>query len=172
MLNPDDALNRIAKIPNKEERDVATLLHDMGLDFVCSNKEVRDCPEQAIGEVDLIFGSGDIMIIIEVGAGRHKISRKKENFFSKWKDESNVKALKMYCGLQYQKTAWVYFDLRPKPENPGLADTKIMAETGSMDKIYYKDDYDDFIDRVKGKNWHKNDFLAELGSDILGDADC
>ena len=144
----------------------------MGLDFVCSNEEIRDRSEQAIGEADLIFGSGDIMIIVEVGISRHKISRKKEDFFSKWKDELNVKALKRHCGLQYQKTAWVYFDLRSKPENPGLADTKIMAETGSMDKIYYKDDYEGFIDRVKGKSWHKNDFLAELGFDILGDADC
>ena len=38
---------------------MATLLYDMGLDFVCSNEEIRDCPEQAIGEIDLIFGSGE-----------------------------------------------------------------------------------------------------------------
>ena len=70
------------------------------------------------------------------------------------------------------KTVRVYFGLRSKPENLGLVDTKIMAEMGSMDKIYYKDGYEGFVDRVKGKSWHKNDFLAELGSDILGDADC
>ena len=162
MLNSEEALNRVVKIPNKEERKVAVLLYDMGLDFVRSNEEIRDCPEQAIGEVNLIFGSWETMIIVEVGAGRHKISRKKTDFFSKWKDESNIKALKRYCNLQYQKTARVYFDLRPKPENLGLIDMRIGTEAGSMDKIYYEGDYDCFADRVKCKEWAKDDFLADF----------
>ena len=171
MLNSDEAPNRIAGISNKEERKVAILLHGMGLDFVCSNVVLQDHPEQAKGEVDLIFGVADTMILVEVGAGRHKISRKKMDFFSKWKDESNIKALKKQCDIQYQNTARVYFDLRPEPENPGLAEVEDIAGPESMNKIYYKDDYEDLVDRVKGKRLHKNNFLAELGSAIFRDAD-
>ena len=162
MLNSDEAPNCIARIPNKEERNVAILLHNMGLDFVCSNVVLQDYPEQVKGEIDLIFGVADTMILVEVGAGRHSISDKKQKFFSKWKDESNIKALKKQCDIQYQNTVRVYFDLRPEPENPGLAEVEDIAGPGSMNKIYYKDDYDDLVDRVKGKRWHKNNFLAEL----------
>ena len=172
MLNSDEALNHIARISNKEERNVAVLLRDMGLDFVCSNVVFEDYPEQVKGEVDLIFGVADTMILVEVGAGRHKISRKKMDFFSKWKDESNIKALKKQCGgIQYQNTVRVYFDLRPEPENPGLAEVEDIAGPGSMNKIYYKEDYDDLVDRVKGKRLHKNNFLAEFGPAIFRDAD-
>ena len=162
MLNSDEALNRIAGISNKEERKVAILLHDMGLDFVCSNVVLQDHPEQAKGEVDLIFGIADTMILVEIGVGRHKISRKKMDFFSKWKDESNIKALKKQCGIQYQSTARVYFDLRPEPENPSLAEVEDIAGPGSMNKIYYEGDYDYFADRVKCKKWSKDDFLASF----------
>ena len=171
MLNSDEAPDRIAVIPNKEERNVAVLLRNMGLDFVGSNVVLEDYPEPAKGEVDLIFGVADTMILVEVGAGRHKISKKKMDFFSKWKDESNIKALKKQCDIQYQNTVRVYFDLRSEPENPGLAEVEDIAGPGSMNKIYYKDDYDDLVDRVKGKRLHKNNFLAEWGSAIFRDAD-
>ena len=171
MLNPDDALNRIAKIPNKDERKVATLLHGMGLDFVRSNVVLQDYPEQIKGEVDLIFGVADTMILVEVGAGRYSISDKKQKFFSKWKDELNIKDLKKQYDIQYQNTVRVYFDLRPEPENPGLAEVEDIAGPGSGNKIYYKDDYEDLVDRAKRKRLHKNNFLAELGSAIFRDAD-
>ena len=141
---------------------MADLLHDMGLDFVCSDVELRDHPESIIGEVDLVFGSGDTMILVEVGTGKHKIGKKKIGSFSKWKDESNVEALKKICGLQYKKTVRAYFDLRPEPENPDRAEVENIAGPGSMNRIYYEGDYDDFTKRVKGKDWSKDDFLADF----------
>ena len=172
MLNSDEVPDHIAGIPNKEERKVDILLRDMGLDFVGSNVVFEDYPEQVKGEVDLIFGVADTMILVEVGAGRHKISRKKMDFFSKWKDESNIKALKRQCDIQYQNTVRVYFDLRSEPENPGLAEVEDIAGPGSMNKIYYKEDYEDLVDRVKGKRLHKNNFLAEFEPAIFRDDDC
>ena len=54
---------------------------------------LKTTPEPIRGEVDLIFGTGDAMILVEVGAGRHAISEKKRKFFSKWNDGSNVRGL-------------------------------------------------------------------------------
>ena len=162
MLDLGEARDRIAEIPNDWERKVAGLLHDMGLDFVCSNVVLQDYPEPIVGEVDLIFGSGDTMILVEVSAGRHDVSEKKWNFFSKWEDGPNVEALKRQCNLKYQKTVRAYFDLRPKPENPGWIETQNVAGPRSMNRIYYEGDYDDFAKRVKGKDWSKDDFLADF----------
>ena len=162
MLDLGEARNRIARISNDGERKVAGLLHDMSLDFVRSNVVLQDYPEPIIGEVDLIFGSDDTMILVEVSAGRHDVSEKKWNFFSKWEDGPNVEALKRQCSLKYQNTVRAYFDLRPKPENPGWIETENVAGPGSMNRIYYKGDYDDFADRVKGKDWSKDDFLADF----------
>ena len=82
-MNLSEARDRIAGIPNDGERKVASLLHDMGLDFVCSDVELQDYPEPIIGEVDLVFGSGDTMILVEVSTGKHKIGKKKIGSFSK-----------------------------------------------------------------------------------------
>ena len=162
MLDLGEARDRIAEIPNDWERKVASLLCDMGLDFVRSNVVLQDYPEPIIGEVDLIFGSGDTMILVEVSTGKHKIGKKKIDSFSKWEDESNVEALKKICGLQYKKTVRAYFDLRPEPENPDRAEVENIAGLGSMNRIYYEGDYDDFAKRVKGKDWSKDDFLADF----------
>ena len=162
MLDLGEARDRIAEIPNDGERKVAGLLHDMGLDFVCSDVKLQDYPEPIVGEVDLIFGSGDTMILVEVSTGKHKIGKKKIDSFSKWEDESNVEALKKICGLQYKKTVRVYFDLRPEPENPDRTEVENIAGPGSMNRIYYEGDYDDFAKRVKGKDWSKDDFLANF----------
>ena len=94
MLDLGETRDRIAEIPNDRERKVADLLHDMGLDFARSNVVLQDYPEPIVGEVDLIFGSGDTMILVEASAGRHDVSEKKRNFFSKWEDGPNVEALK------------------------------------------------------------------------------
>ena len=168
-MNPDVARDRIAEISNDGERKVAGLLHDMGLDFVCSDVELRDHPESIIGEVDLVFGSGDTMILVEVGTGKHKIGKKKIGSFSKWEDESNIEALKKICGLQYKKTVRAYFDLRPKPENPDRAEVENIAGPGSMNRICYQEDFDRFADGVERGDYTKDDFLAEFG--LRGPAD-
>ena len=31
-----------------------------------------------------------------------------------------------------------------------------------MNRIYYEGDYDDFAKRIKGKDWSKDDFLANF----------
>ena len=157
-----EARDRIAGISYEKDRKVAGLLYDMGFDFVRSNAKLENYPEPIRGEVDLIFGTGDTMILVEVGAGRHAISEKKRGFFTKWKDGPNVEDLKKQYNLQYRKTIRVYFDLRPEPENPGLVELENIAGSGSMNRIYYEGDYDDFAGRVKGKGWSKDDFLADF----------
>ena len=164
MLGLTEVRDQIAEIPYGKDRKVADLLHDMGLDFVCSNAKLENYPEPIRGEVDLIFGTGDIMILVEVGAGRHAISEKKRKFFSKWKDGPNVEDLKTQYSLQYHKTIRVYFDLRPEPENPGLVELENIAEPGSMNKIYYEDDFNRLAGSVKRGDYTKNDFLADFAS--------
>ena len=162
MLGLAEARDQIAGIPNPKDRKVAGLLHDMGLDFVRSNAKLENYPEPIRGEVDLIFGTGDAMILVEVGAGRHAISEKKRKFFSKWKDGPNVKDLKKQYNLQYQKTIRAYFDLRPEPENPGLVELENIAGPGSMNKIYYEDDFNRLTGSVKCGDYTKDDFLADF----------
>ncbi len=99
-----EARDQIAGIPNPKDRKVAGLLHDVGLDFVRSNAKLENYPEPIRGEVDLIFGTGNTMILVEVGAGRHAISEKKRKFFSKWRDGPSVEDLKKQYNLQYHKT--------------------------------------------------------------------
>ena len=149
MLVLAEAQDQIAGILNPKDRKVAGLLHDMGLDFVRSNAKLENHPERIRGEVDLIFGTGGTMILVEVGAGRHAISEKKRKFFSKWKDGPNVEDLKKQYNLQYQKTIRAYFDLRPEPENPGLVELENIAGPGSMNKIYYEDDFNRLTGSVK-----------------------
>ena len=162
MLGLAEARDQIAGIPNPKDRKVAGLLHDMGLDFVRSNAKLENYPERIRGEVDLIFGTGGTMILVEVGAGRHAISEKKRKFFSKWKDGPNVEDLKKQYNLQYQKTIRAYFDLRPEPENPGLVELENIAGPGSMNKIYYEDDFNRLAGSVKRGDYTKDDFLADF----------
>ena len=162
MLNNGEMRDRIAKIPDEREKKVACLLSDMGFDFVDANVVRQNYPEPIIGELDLIFQSGDVLLLVEVGTGRHKISDKKWDFFSKWADESNLKALKRQCNLQCQKTIRAYFDLRPEPENLGWVEMADIAKPGSMNKIYYEGDFDRLAERVERGDWSKDDFLTDF----------
>ena len=134
----------------------------MGLDFVRSNAKLENYPERIRGEVDLIFGTGGTMILVEVGAGRHAISEKKRKFFSKWKDGPNVEDLKKQYNLQYQKTIRAYFDLRQSQRIPGLVELENIAGPGSMNKIYYEDDFNRLTGSVKRGDYTKDDFLTDF----------
>lgn len=94
MLDSGEARDLIARISDEGERRVACLLLDMGPGFTGANVELQNHPEPVAGEIDLIFQSGHILLLVEAGTGRHSISDKKQKFFSKWEDRPNVEALK------------------------------------------------------------------------------
>ena len=65
-LDMEEALDCIAQIHNEEEKKVATLLLEMGFDLVDSNVVLQDYPGPVRGEIDLVFESSSILLLVEV----------------------------------------------------------------------------------------------------------
>ena len=154
---------RIAEIDNEGERKVASLLSDMGFDLVGTHVVRQDYPGPVVGEVDLAFESGNTLLLVEVGTGKNSVSNKMWNFFGKWKDGPVLEALKKQLDRQSYETARVYFDLRPKPENPGGPEAAGIVGPESMNEICYQDDFDRLTEGVKRGDVTKDDFLAGFG---------
>ena len=148
-------------MPAEGERKVEHLLRDMGFDFVASNVVVQDHPKPIIGEVDLVFESGGTMLLVEVGEGRNLVSNKQWNFFAKWMEGPALEALKAKIDRRPQRTIRAYFDLRPAPENRGAPEAAGITGPGSMNQIYYQEDFNRIaeLDAVTAKG----DFLADFG---------
>lgn len=159
----DKEAARQPRAKNKSERRVARLLCGMGLDFVAANVELRNCPERVVGEVDLVFKSGRILLLVEVSAGRNSVSSKHRNFFGKWGKASNVEALKAQLRLQSTKTLRVYFDLRLRPENLGAPELEGVAGPRTMNRIYYQEDFDRLADGVRRGIITGESFLSGFG---------
>ena len=154
---------RLPRINNKSEEMVARLLSEMGLDFVAANVELRDCPERAVGEVDLVFTSDRTLLLVEVSTGRNSVSRKHRKFFDKWGETPNVEALKEQLGLQSARTLKAYFDLRPRPENLGAPEREGVAGPRTMNRIFYREDFDRLRDGVRRGNITGESFLSVFG---------
>ena len=157
----EEVRDHISRIYNEEERKVATLLLDMGFGFVGSNVVVQDYPGPVLGEIDLVFESDNILLLVEVGAGK-KPSNKKWNFFGKWEDGPNVDALKKQLCMQSHETARVYFDLRMKPGNVGGPEASGITKPGSRNRICFQEDFDRLADGVKLGEVTRDDFLADF----------
>ena len=153
----------IPRTRTEGERKVERLLRDMGFDFVGANVVLQNPPKPIVGEVDLVFESGSTMFLVEVSEGKNLISNKKWNFFAKWKGGPALEALKEKLGRRPQRTVRAYFDLRPTPENPGGPEATGIAGPGSMNKIYYQEDFDRLADGIGRGDYTKDDFLAEFG---------
>lgn len=82
-LDGKEVRNHITRNDNEGEEKVATLLSNVGFDLVDSNVVLQDYPGPVRGEVDLVYESGDVLLLVEVSTGRHRISHKKRNFFGK-----------------------------------------------------------------------------------------
>ena len=144
------------------EKRVERLLRGMGFDFVGANVELQDYPGPVTGEVDLIFESGDTMLLVEVSEGKNLVSNKKWNFFTKWKDGQILEDLKEKLGTQPQRTIRAYFDLRPTPENLGGPEVAGIAGPGTWNRIYYEDDFNRLTESVKRGDHARDDFLADF----------
>ena len=144
------------------EKNVERLLRDMGFGFVASNFVLQDYPAPIVGEVDLVFECGGAMLIVEVGGGRHKISEKKRRFFETWKEGPDLEALKERLGMRPQRTIRAYFDLRPRPANPGWPEAAGDAGPSPMNVMYYKEDLDRLTEGVGRGDSTKADFLARF----------
>ena len=99
----------------------------------------------------------------EVSAGTNSVSRKHRNFFGKWGEMSNVKALKAQLGLQSTRTLRAYFDLRPRPENLGAPEREGVAGPRTMNRIYYQEDFDRLADGVRRGITAGESFLSDFG---------
>ena len=152
----------MAIMQTEGDRKVSCLLQDMGFDVVAENFVLQDYPESAVGEVDLVLESGYTMLLVEVSGGRNAISEKKRKFFDKWKEGPCLERLKKKLGRQPQRTVRAYFDLRPTPENPGEPEVSGIAEPGTMNRIYYGDDFNRFAESVKRGGFAAVDFLADF----------
>ena len=149
-------------MPTAGEKEVERLLRDMGFGFVASNFVLQDYPAPIAGEVDLVFECGGTMLLVEVGRGRHKISAKKKGFFEKWKEGPDLEALKERLGVRPQRTIRAYFDLRPRPANPGWPEAAGASEPGPMNRTFYREDLDRLTEGVAGGQCMKDDFLANF----------
>ena len=163
---------RIGRIINEYERKVATLLSDMGLDFVAANVEIPDPPKPNIGEVDLVFESGNTLLLVEVGAGKNSVSDKQWVFFFKWANDQAIAALMEKIGKPSHIITKTYFDLRSPPENMGGPEAVGVAKPGSGNMICYQEDFDRMAERIRRGDAIKDDFVQALSndSDSSGDA--
>ena len=161
-LNEEETWNCITCIRDEHERKVATLLSDMGFGLVDSNVVLQDYPDPVKGEVDLVFESGDILLLVEVGAGRYRISHRKRNFFGKWAGGPLVEELKEKLGRQTHEVRRIYFDMRPKPENMGEPEAMGIDGPESMNMICFQEDFDRLAAGVKQNEATKDGFFADF----------
>ena len=161
-MDGEEVRNYITRNGNEGEEKIATLLSNMGFDLADSNVVLQDYPRPVRGEVDLVYESGGILLLVEVSAGRHRISHKKRNFFGKWADGPLVEELKEKIGRQSHEIRRVYFDLRPRPENIGEPEAMGIDGPGSMNMICFQEDFDRLVDGVKRNGTIKDAFLADF----------
>ncbi len=80
----------IARIKNSEERKIARLLYNMGLNLVTANSVFYNAQHKPRTEIDLIFTSKKTTWIIEVSKNIHQAAQnKKRQHLREWKDEEN-----------------------------------------------------------------------------------
>lgn len=157
-----EAQDKVAKISNDLERSVAEMLLNMGFEYFDSNSIIENSNSQRVGEIDLLFGFEDYLLIVEVSKDKHT-SAKKIAFFTKWAERANLELVRKKYDLRPRKVIRIYFDLGTStPENPS-AETLRITQKGSMNKIAYLDDYGYFMSYLKKiGSWSKNDFLDWL----------
>ena len=161
-LDGEEVRNHITRNDNEGEEKVATLLSNVGFDLVDSNVVLQDYPEPIRGEVDLVYESGDVLLLVEVSTGKYRISHKKRNFFGKWAGGPLVEELKEKLGRQSHTVRRIYFDLRPRPENIGEPEAVGIDGPGSMNMICFQEDFDRLADGVKLGEMTKDGFLADF----------
>ena len=161
----EETRERLKWIKDEHERKVAVLLEDIGLDFVDYDVKIFEPPKPVIGEVDLVFESGNTLILVEVSAGRNSISDKQWAFFSKWANDQAIKALVEKIGKQSHPITRVHFHLRPPPSNMGGAEAVGVARPGSRNMICYKDDFDRLTGMVGQDGAMRDDFVQALAGD-------
>lgn len=114
-MNLKEIIERIKsnKQHTSQEVEVATLLFNLGLKFIFSNKKITDKNNGDIGEIDLCFLDEieNILFIIEVAKQNKNTSQKVDHFFSKWTDKNNLKILYSKHNLTPKKTYKINFDL-------------------------------------------------------------
>ena len=148
------------EVDGKEaEIKVANLLQAMGFGLVGHNVKLSDASGQTVGEIDSIFKCARTILIVEVGTGRSSISNKKKGFFDRWGDGPTLDALLKQLGRNPRRTFRVYFDMRPRPSNPGKHDLDGTVGPGTGNRICYHEDLDDLAEGVKSGGMTKNDFL-------------
>ena len=154
---------KIKKIKNDAERDIAELLFNMGFTFIDSNSIILNSSNQRVGEIDLLFSFEDYLFIIEVSTDKSSGNTKKITWFTKWSDRSNQTLLRNHHSLRPRKILRIYFDLATRtPENPSAESTRI-TQNGTRNKIVFLDDYAYFLNNLKKIGpWSKNDFLDWL----------
>ena len=160
----DESRERIARIGNEGERRVAGLLSDIGLAFLDAGVKLQGDPGSTVGEIDLAFETGDTLLLAEVSTGKNSISDKKWNFFNKWGDGQTLDDMKSQLGRRSRKTIRAYFDLRPRPEIPGGPEAAGITKAGSMNQIYYQDDFERMSERAKNGSMTVDDFLADFAA--------
>jgi DGQHR domain-containing protein len=148
-----------------QEVEVATLLFNLGLKFIFSNKKIIE-NKQEIGEVDLCFLDEleGVLFVIEVSKQNKKTSQKVDHFFSKWSDKNNLKVLFSKYSLTPRKTIKINFDLYPRDEKVDIANKRSLEHIineenvliGISDFKYFSKTFS-IIDK-----WAKNDFYNYL----------
>ena len=73
-----------------------------------------------------------------------------------------METLKERLGMRPQRTIRAYFDLRPRPANPGWPEAAGDAGPGPMNVMYYKEDLDRLTEGVGRGDNTKADFLARF----------
>ena len=152
----------MAIMQTEGDRKVSCLLQDMGFDVVAENFVLQDYPESAVGEVDLVLESGYTMLLVEVSGGRNAISEKKRKFFDKWKEGPVLGALEEKARSATAKDGQGV--LRPPADagESGEPEVSGIAEPGTMNRIYYGDDFNRFAESVKRGGFAAVDFLADF----------
>lgn len=139
---------KFSEMTTGEERDVANLLLDLGLNFVDSNKKIGETQQEHLGEIDLLFTIDDYLFLIEVSTER-KSNEKKSTFFTKWSDKDILDMIVNEYKLQYKKVFRVFFDLStetPLNKSPYL---QILIKPDKMNKVAYRNDYESFLNLSK-----------------------
>ena len=134
----------IARIKNSEERKIARLLYDMGLNLVAANSVFYNAQHKPRTEIDLIFTSKKTTWIIEVSKdSHHPAQNKKRQHLREWKDKENWAKVTTKHELPLNNDVrLIYVDLSKEGGGP----TKTMDVLPSKGVIIL---YKDYIERLE-----------------------
>jgi len=151
---------RIDKIKDPYEKDIAQLLFNLGFEFIDCNVEIKNESSEIIGEIDLVFSFENHLFLIEVTSKSRRDSADADHWFSRWSNDKNLNRLFSALNIQRCKVFRLYIDMAHNSKSSRLPSLQHHLQN-RFNYYLFEDDIEYFKDVYnKVGRIAKNDFLS------------